>query len=220
MHDKFAVTDSPEAPLVIATPMKVSSFSISSRRLFSETWMTLHLLSAFFAALMKFQMLCLELPNCILCSLIRVCFCNELCLIVLTFRTMCNHDLWYSVSNGICCWSNDLQVVPCSLDVILNEAWFALFQYIEKPKPPQTNWLWKSNPPQTLPGNLKMICIDQSITIQPLIARCRNPAFSLSQGCFCNQSLIAKCYVCVDPLFIFYFYVVIYTWKFVDLVFQ
>ncbi|XP_008220222.2 PREDICTED: protein CYPRO4 [Prunus mume] len=37
MHDKFAVTDSPEAPLVIATPMKVSSFSISSRRLFSET---------------------------------------------------------------------------------------------------------------------------------------------------------------------------------------
>ncbi|GAU42201.1 hypothetical protein TSUD_305460 [Trifolium subterraneum] len=32
MHDKFAVTDSPEAPLVIATPMKVSSFSISNRR--------------------------------------------------------------------------------------------------------------------------------------------------------------------------------------------
>ncbi|XP_072963421.1 protein CYPRO4-like [Typha angustifolia] len=32
MHDKFAVTDSPEAPLVVATPMKVSSFSISSRR--------------------------------------------------------------------------------------------------------------------------------------------------------------------------------------------
>ncbi|KAM5565693.1 protein CYPRO4 [Rosa sericea] len=32
MHDKFAVTDSPEAPLVIATPLKVSSFSISSRR--------------------------------------------------------------------------------------------------------------------------------------------------------------------------------------------
>lgn len=32
MHDKYAVTDSPEAPLVIATPMKVSSFSISSRR--------------------------------------------------------------------------------------------------------------------------------------------------------------------------------------------
>ncbi|CAL8996373.1 unnamed protein product [Prunus brigantina] len=31
MHDKFAVTDSPEAPLVIATPMKVSSFSISNR---------------------------------------------------------------------------------------------------------------------------------------------------------------------------------------------
>ncbi|KAI3440343.1 hypothetical protein J3R85_003671 [Psidium guajava] len=30
MHDKFAVTDSPEAPLVIATPLKVSSFSISS----------------------------------------------------------------------------------------------------------------------------------------------------------------------------------------------
>ncbi|XP_020109459.1 protein CYPRO4-like [Ananas comosus] len=32
MHDKFAVSDSPEAPLVVATPMKVSSFSISSRR--------------------------------------------------------------------------------------------------------------------------------------------------------------------------------------------
>ncbi|KAI4336973.1 hypothetical protein L6164_015438 [Bauhinia variegata] len=32
MHDKFAVTDSPEASLVIATPMKVCSFSISSRR--------------------------------------------------------------------------------------------------------------------------------------------------------------------------------------------
>ncbi|KAF2324383.1 hypothetical protein GH714_013397 [Hevea brasiliensis] len=32
MHDKFAVSDSPEAPLVIATPMKVSSFSISSRQ--------------------------------------------------------------------------------------------------------------------------------------------------------------------------------------------
>ncbi|GMH16674.1 hypothetical protein Nepgr_018515 [Nepenthes gracilis] len=32
MHDKFAVTDSPEAPLVVATPLKVSSFSISSRR--------------------------------------------------------------------------------------------------------------------------------------------------------------------------------------------
>ncbi|CAI8599238.1 unnamed protein product [Vicia faba] len=32
MHDKFAVTDSPEAPLVIATPMKVSSFSLSNRR--------------------------------------------------------------------------------------------------------------------------------------------------------------------------------------------
>lgn len=33
MHDKFAVTDSPEAPLVVATPLKVSSFSMSSRRL-------------------------------------------------------------------------------------------------------------------------------------------------------------------------------------------
>lgn len=32
MHDRFAVTDSPEAPLVIATPLKVSSFSISSKR--------------------------------------------------------------------------------------------------------------------------------------------------------------------------------------------
>ncbi|KAL3505196.1 hypothetical protein ACH5RR_035037 [Cinchona calisaya] len=33
MHEKFAVSDSPEAPLVVATPLKVSSFSISSRRL-------------------------------------------------------------------------------------------------------------------------------------------------------------------------------------------
>ncbi|KAK8954891.1 Protein CYPRO4 [Platanthera zijinensis] len=32
MHEKFAGRDSPEAPLVVATPMKVSSFSISSRR--------------------------------------------------------------------------------------------------------------------------------------------------------------------------------------------
>ena len=32
MHDKFAVSDSPEAPLVVATHMKVSSFSISSKR--------------------------------------------------------------------------------------------------------------------------------------------------------------------------------------------
>ncbi|KAJ0086164.1 hypothetical protein Patl1_08953 [Pistacia atlantica] len=32
MHDKFAASDLPEAPLVIATPMKVSSFSISSRQ--------------------------------------------------------------------------------------------------------------------------------------------------------------------------------------------
>ncbi|KAG0472019.1 hypothetical protein HPP92_016565 [Vanilla planifolia] len=32
MHDKFSGNDSPEAPLVVATPMKVSSFSISSRR--------------------------------------------------------------------------------------------------------------------------------------------------------------------------------------------
>ncbi|XP_058089471.1 protein CYPRO4-like [Magnolia sinica] len=32
MHEKFAVSDSPEAPLVVATPMKVSSFSISGRR--------------------------------------------------------------------------------------------------------------------------------------------------------------------------------------------
>ncbi|KAF9599951.1 hypothetical protein IFM89_001986 [Coptis chinensis] len=32
MHDKFSVSDSPEAPLVVATPMKVSSFSISSRQ--------------------------------------------------------------------------------------------------------------------------------------------------------------------------------------------
>ncbi|KAJ4965763.1 hypothetical protein NE237_017612 [Protea cynaroides] len=32
MHDKFSVSDSPEAPLVVATPMKVSSFSMSNRR--------------------------------------------------------------------------------------------------------------------------------------------------------------------------------------------
>ncbi|XP_010547849.1 PREDICTED: protein CYPRO4 isoform X1 [Tarenaya hassleriana] len=32
MNDKYAITGSPEAPLVIATPMKVSSFSLSSRR--------------------------------------------------------------------------------------------------------------------------------------------------------------------------------------------
>ena len=37
MHDKFAVTDSPEAPLVIATPMKVSSFSISSKRWYTAS---------------------------------------------------------------------------------------------------------------------------------------------------------------------------------------
>ncbi|KAK9050535.1 hypothetical protein SSX86_030494 [Deinandra increscens subsp. villosa] len=29
MHDKFAVSDSPEAPLVVATPMKVTSYSMS-----------------------------------------------------------------------------------------------------------------------------------------------------------------------------------------------
>uniref|UniRef100_A0A0D9VM07 Uncharacterized protein n=1 Tax=Leersia perrieri TaxID=77586 RepID=A0A0D9VM07_9ORYZ len=33
MHENFATTDSPEAPLVVATPMKVSSFSIANRRL-------------------------------------------------------------------------------------------------------------------------------------------------------------------------------------------
>ncbi|KAI5386954.1 protein CYPRO4 [Lathyrus oleraceus] len=32
MHDKFADSDSPEAPLVVATPMKVSSISMSGRR--------------------------------------------------------------------------------------------------------------------------------------------------------------------------------------------
>lgn len=31
MHDKFALTNSPEAPLVVATPMKVSSFSMSGK---------------------------------------------------------------------------------------------------------------------------------------------------------------------------------------------
>uniref|UniRef100_J3LHV5 Uncharacterized protein n=1 Tax=Oryza brachyantha TaxID=4533 RepID=J3LHV5_ORYBR len=33
MHENFSTTDSPEAPLVVATPMKVSSFSIANRRL-------------------------------------------------------------------------------------------------------------------------------------------------------------------------------------------
>lgn len=32
MHEKFAVSNSPEAPLVVATPMKISSFSISSKQ--------------------------------------------------------------------------------------------------------------------------------------------------------------------------------------------
>jgi hypothetical protein len=32
MHDKFALSDSPEAPLVVATPMKVTSFSMSGKR--------------------------------------------------------------------------------------------------------------------------------------------------------------------------------------------
>ncbi|PKI33558.1 hypothetical protein CRG98_046114 [Punica granatum] len=32
MHDKFAVTNSPEAPLVVATPMKVSSISLSGKQ--------------------------------------------------------------------------------------------------------------------------------------------------------------------------------------------
>lgn len=32
MHDNYAVTDSPEAPLVVATPMKVSSISLSGKR--------------------------------------------------------------------------------------------------------------------------------------------------------------------------------------------
>lgn len=32
MHDKFAVSSSPEAPLVVATPMKVTSFSMSGKR--------------------------------------------------------------------------------------------------------------------------------------------------------------------------------------------
>ncbi|XP_010525688.1 PREDICTED: protein CYPRO4 [Tarenaya hassleriana] len=33
MHDRFSVSDSPEAPLVVATPQKVSSISLSGRRL-------------------------------------------------------------------------------------------------------------------------------------------------------------------------------------------
>uniref|UniRef100_A0A2P2IRC2 Uncharacterized protein MANES_10G056200 n=1 Tax=Rhizophora mucronata TaxID=61149 RepID=A0A2P2IRC2_RHIMU len=33
MHDNYAVSDSPEAPLVVATPMKVSSISLSNKRL-------------------------------------------------------------------------------------------------------------------------------------------------------------------------------------------
>ncbi|KNA08491.1 hypothetical protein SOVF_162040 [Spinacia oleracea] len=32
MHEKFAVSDSPEAPLVVATPMKVTSFSMSNKQ--------------------------------------------------------------------------------------------------------------------------------------------------------------------------------------------
>lgn len=32
MHEKFAISDSPEAPLVVATPMKVTSFSMSGGR--------------------------------------------------------------------------------------------------------------------------------------------------------------------------------------------
>lgn len=32
MHDKYAVSDSPEAPLVVATPMKVSSISMSGKK--------------------------------------------------------------------------------------------------------------------------------------------------------------------------------------------
>ncbi|KAB1200753.1 Protein CYPRO4 [Morella rubra] len=32
MHDNFAVNDSPEAPLVVATPMKISSISLSGKR--------------------------------------------------------------------------------------------------------------------------------------------------------------------------------------------
>lgn len=32
MHDRFAVNDSPEAPLVVATPMKVTSFSMSGSK--------------------------------------------------------------------------------------------------------------------------------------------------------------------------------------------
>lgn len=32
MHDNFAFTDSLEAPLVVATPMKVSSISLSGKR--------------------------------------------------------------------------------------------------------------------------------------------------------------------------------------------
>jgi hypothetical protein len=32
MHENFATSDSPDAPLVVATPMKVSSFSIANRR--------------------------------------------------------------------------------------------------------------------------------------------------------------------------------------------
>ncbi|KAL6209757.1 hypothetical protein ACLB2K_020696 [Fragaria x ananassa] len=32
MHDKYAVSNSPEAPLVVATPMKVSSISLSGKR--------------------------------------------------------------------------------------------------------------------------------------------------------------------------------------------
>lgn len=32
MHDKFSLGNSPEAPLVVATPMKITSFSMSAKK--------------------------------------------------------------------------------------------------------------------------------------------------------------------------------------------
>lgn len=44
MHEKFATTDSPEAPLVVATPMKVSSFSLANRRLHWQSYFALRIM--------------------------------------------------------------------------------------------------------------------------------------------------------------------------------
>jgi len=41
MHENYAVSDSPEAPLVVATPMKVSSISLSGKRSRGWNWTVL-----------------------------------------------------------------------------------------------------------------------------------------------------------------------------------